>query len=545
MERAATAAHQDHHEPGAVVSAFDQASVSHMSTQTAASAFRLRDLLGHEELGLKLLTGGPEALDRRVAGAHAIEIEQPTTWLEPDWIMLTTGARLRRSIGAQRGLIAELDGSRAAALGFGVEVVFRTVPSTLLDEARARGFPLFSIPLRTPFRDVISTINRALLSSDLRTLQRVSSMQLYLMDALGEEDPQQAVVERLAAFLDATVVLFAADGVVSASTGEAPASEIWLQVTSRPATVVEFGVSEGHVLATPVSIGGTPAGWLAVVSRRASSSPRLARQAARATAPVLAALSRIYSLTREQQQAVRSALLDEMLKPHSPRDRAAIAARAAALGVDFTIPARVVLISRRPGAARARAQDGLGEAFGELTEGGAARLVARRPGAVTALLQAPPDDLRADLDGLIKRLPDLVVGIGRPASDIDEVQESQRDAAIAVQRLDVSAGRRILDFDDFDLVTLMISEAQRARIQPKVDEILGALSAGLHEAVAAYFAHDLDIMSAAQAMHIHHNTLRYRLGRVEEALGRPLKDPGTIAALYIAFSAGRSADGAG
>ena len=50
------------------------------------------DLLDHEELGLRLLTGDPGALDRRVAGAHAIEIERPTTWLEQDWIMLTTGS---------------------------------------------------------------------------------------------------------------------------------------------------------------------------------------------------------------------------------------------------------------------------------------------------------------------------------------------------------------------------------------------------------------------------------------------------------------------
>ena len=149
--------------------------------QPGASAFRLKDLLGHEELGLNLLTGGADALDRHVAGAHVIEIERPSTWLEPDWIMLTTGARLRRSPNAQRELIAELDGAGATALGFGVELVFRTTPPALLDEARARGFPLFSVPLRTAFRDLISTVNRALLSSDLRTLQRVSSMQLYLM----------------------------------------------------------------------------------------------------------------------------------------------------------------------------------------------------------------------------------------------------------------------------------------------------------------------------------------------------------------------------
>src|SRR3954469_18751152 len=179
-----------------------------MTDSPAASAFRFGDLLDHDELRLKLLTGGPETRSRRVAGAHAIEIERPTAWLEPEWIMLTTGARLRRSARAQRELVAELQTAGAAALGFGVEVVFQHVPSALLDEARARAFPLFSVPLETPFRDVVSTINRALLSTDLRTLQRLSSMQLYLMDALGEPDPQQSVVERLSTFLDATVVLY-------------------------------------------------------------------------------------------------------------------------------------------------------------------------------------------------------------------------------------------------------------------------------------------------------------------------------------------------
>ena len=513
-----------------------------MSDQPAASAFRLGDLLAHEELGLRLLTGGPDALGRRVAGAHSIEIERPTTWLEPDWIMLTTGARLRRSTRAQRALIAELQEAGAAALGFGVELVFKAVPATMLDEAGERGFPVFSVPLRTPFRDVVGTINRALLSSDLRTLQRVSSMQLYLMDALGEDDPRQAVVERLSAFLDATVVLFGADGAIAASTGDAPAAEIWREVTSRPATVVEFDVRDAHVLATPVSTGGGPAGWLAVTSRRRAPSLRLARQAARATAPVLAALGRIDAIGREQQRAVRAALLDEMLKPHNPRDRAALAARAASLGVDFAVPARVVLICTRRDADRASASHALDDAAGALADRG---LVRRRPGAITALVQAPHDALRAELDGLSARSAELVVGIGRPASDITAVLESRRDAEIAVQRLDLRAGRCVLGFEEFDLVTLLLSEARRDRIQPKLDEVMGALPAGLHDAVATYFAHDLDVMSAARAMHVHHNTLRYRLGRVEAALGRSLKDPGTIAVLYVTLTAervGRAAD---
>ena len=44
-------------------------------------ALTLGDLLEHDHT-LQLLTGGDCALERRVAGAHSIEIESPSTWLE-------------------------------------------------------------------------------------------------------------------------------------------------------------------------------------------------------------------------------------------------------------------------------------------------------------------------------------------------------------------------------------------------------------------------------------------------------------------------------
>jgi purine catabolism regulator len=517
-----------------------------MTDQPAASVFRLGDLLDHEELGLRLLTGGPEARRRRVGGAHAIEIERPTAWLEPEWIMLTTGARLRHSARAQRELIAELRTAGAAALGFGVEVVFRRVPPALLEEARTRDFPVLRVPLETPFRDVISTINRALLSTDLRTLQRLSSMQLYLMDALGDADPRQSVVERLATFLDATVLLFSPHGTLLESTGDAPAGDIWREVTARPATVVEIEIDGWHALATPVS-AGRPAGWLAVASRRALPSGRLARQAARATAPVLAALGRMDETARAQQQAIRASLLDEMLKPPRHRARGPAAARAASLGVDFAIPARIVVVDAGEEDGRGRTQvdlDGAAASLAEaLSPGRAAQLCTRRGSAVVALVRAPEADLDATLGRLIDGRPALVAGVGRPVSDPREVRDSYRDARIALRTVARGSDRRIAGFGDLDLVALLISEASPERIRPKVDEVMGVLrrSPGLHDTLEAYFEHDLDIMRAARALHVHHNTLRYRLGRVEEELGRSLKTPATIALLYVALAAERDA----
>jgi DNA-binding PucR family transcriptional regulator len=96
-----------------------------------------------------------------------------------------------------------------------------------------------------------------------------------------------------------------------------------------------------------------------------------------------------------------------------------------------------------------------------------------------------------------------------------------------------------MQFEDFDLGTYVISEIPPERLGPKVEEILSVLrdNPPLHDAIGAYFAHDLDIAATAESMHMHRNSLRYRLARVEQLLGRSLKQPSTIAAIYLALVA--------
>ena len=109
--------------------------------QTATSALVLGDLVAQEDLGLTLLSGGAGALDREVAGAHSIDVEKPTRFLERRWVMLTAGMRLKGSVAAQKALVEELDEGGISALGIGVDLVFKRVPPALLEEARERIVP--------------------------------------------------------------------------------------------------------------------------------------------------------------------------------------------------------------------------------------------------------------------------------------------------------------------------------------------------------------------------------------------------------------------
>jgi purine catabolism regulator len=297
-------------------------------------------------------------------------------------------------------------------------------------------------------------------------------------------------------------------------------------------------------VATPiVARADQAARWLVLASPRRGFVGKLAKPAAEATAPLLAAMACLGDVVRDQEQAVKAALLAEALAPAEARDPLPLTARAAAFGLDFCNPGRMVVVRRHPRRSNGRDDVDLERVRRELVahveHAHVPHLVQQREDAITALVQGPDDQVATALAALSDDFPALVIGIGRPVTAIVEAQHSLRDAELAADRGGLDPERRIMRFEDFDLGTFTVSEIPPERLGPKVDEILSVLRANrpLHEALSAYFAHDLDIAATAAALHMHRNSLRYRLARAEQVLGRSLKQPSTIAAVYIALVA--------
>jgi len=507
------------------------------------SRLSLGDLLAEGAYGLRLLSGEETAAGRPVAGAHVVEVEAPTRFLEPEWVMLTTGVRLRGSSGAQRDLVGELAAAGVSGLGFGEGVVFKRVPSALVEAGREHGLPVFAVPYETAFRDIVHYIESSLASDEVGVFRRLTALQRYLIDALSGSEPERVMAERLGRFLDAAVVVVGADGAAEIVVGRPPVGALCTEVAGREPGLIEIETPDCDAVAAPIAApDGAPTRWLILAGRRPGRLDRLVKPAAEAGAPLLAALARLGDVARAQEQAVRGALLEEALAPAEERGLTPLAARAAALGLDFARPARIVVVraARDADADLDRAARALGA---RLVEAGAPHLSTRRPGALTLLVQPVEDaDLTAALAAVSAAHPAVAIGVGRAVAAIAEARDSLRDAVLTADRAAAGSDRagRIVRFEDLDLGAFVVSEIGPERLGPKVAAPLAVLRGNppLEEALIAYFAHDLDIVAAAKALHLHPNSIRYRLSRVEQLLGRPLRSPATIAELHIAMIAG-------
>jgi DNA-binding PucR family transcriptional regulator len=97
----------------------------------------------------------------------------------------------------------------------------------------------------------------------------------------------------------------------------------------------------------------------------------------------------------------------------------------------------------------------------------------------------------------------------------------------------------VRSFEDLDLAGLALAQGSPAALAPKVAAIIEPLRRRplFEEALRAYFAANLDVVKAAHALHLHHNSMRYRLAQIEKLLGVELRDPATIANLHLALLA--------
>ncbi|MDQ6773454.1 MAG: helix-turn-helix domain-containing protein [Candidatus Dormibacteraeota bacterium] len=118
----------------------------------------------------------------------------------------------------------------------------------------------------------------------------------------------------------------------------------------------------------------------------------------------------------------------------------------------------------------------------------------------------------------------LTIGIGAPCPEPTALAQSYRQArrAIAIARRLGRTGEVVV-FEELGIYRLLFQTPDDGELEDFVQQVLGPLlaydeahGAGLVPTLTAYLAHNGSLHAAAADLHIHHNTVNYRLSRIQE-----------------------------
>ncbi len=172
---------------------------------------------------------------------------------------------------------------------------------------------------------------------------------------------------------------------------------------------------------------------------------------------------------------------------------------------------------------------------GRPTPGHTAEELVRAIGAASRAVghHAFVDVLEGDVVGVAPRAPTLadcpgIVGVGPPA-DLTAVEPSFATASRVLEVAERFREPGVYRLEDLSLRVAVAAEDElgevlvRRYLRPL--EKLGGRAEAVLGTVAAFIEHGLSVKATAEALDVHQNTVRYRLGRFEELTGASLERP--------------------
>ncbi|MFF1548843.1 PucR family transcriptional regulator [Streptomyces sp. NPDC058291] len=550
----------------------------------------LASLVHHSALKLTV-RAGEGRLDVPVRWAHVSELADPVPYMEGGELLLITALKLdAEDPEAMRRYVRRLAKAGVVGLGFAVGVTYEEIPKALVDAAEEEGLPLLEVPRRTPFLAISKAVSAAIAADQYRAVTAGFAAQRELTGQALTAGPE-GLLGALAAQVNGWAALYDASGAVVAAAPEwagrraarLTAEVERLRERAAPASaVVGSGAAdraehddriELHSLGT----GRRPRAALAVGT--ASALGTAERYAVHSAIALLTLTTERSRSLHAAQQRIGAAVL-RMLLASEPDHARAVAGDL--YGDLLDAPFRVIVAEAAP-TARAHAEASArgpatavegpharvphaappaGDPFGALVE--AIESAAARAGeavlavpegerlvalvkdggaaaAACARYATAREAVRAD-DGVSPGTCDddgLVVGLSAPAGPIAAATAyKQAEQALSVAR---RRGRFFVEHEQLaagSVLPLLADDAVKAF----ADGLLRALhehdATGRGDLVAslrAWLSRHGQWDAAAADLGVHRHTLRYRMRRVEEILGRSLDDPDVRMELWLAL----------
>jgi PucR family transcriptional regulator, purine catabolism regulatory protein len=461
-----------------------------------------------------------------------------------------------------------------ADAGVGALLVSGDPPTGGLDVAEEVGTPILRLPPTESLLEAERSIVSFIVDRDSQVRRRVEHVYERLLATLVDDKGVGSLAGEVARVTGRPTVVLdeyfrvqdsEPNGESTREFGEALGTALSSRTPrpgSRP-TPATFRLTIGRggieSLVVPLELRGTPAGYLALGGDEEFSE--LDVQITERAARVLGIELVKQRAVTEAQLRMQGDLLEDLFAGHYPSEEALIA-RGRWMGHSLTRPHVILVLavdSSTDGAAseESRRMREADIARTELVRLEPDALLREHQGAfalavprASELTRQESIDLAEHLRGRIEsvlRGANVTVGVGRAHPGVSGMALAYREAsqALAIGRV-LLGGGVTAHFEDLGVQRLLFQLRDSAELASFYDDMLGRLQehderqgADLVNTLEAFFECHGNHVRTAQMLHLHRNTLLYRLDRARQVLDVDFDDAEVRLALQVALKIGR------
>lgn len=363
-----------------------------------------------------------------------------------------------------------------------------------------------------------------------------------LLGAIAAPEPVRTLVTRIGVLCRGTAVIYDFEGNVIASTGEAPAQLIWNEISATNRQELSLEIGRWHVLTRRIALrDGIHV--IAIASRGPQTLEEMGEALLDTSERLLGAVYGIQhgasQRDRRDNEQLLASLQDGILPSREHRFWARLN--------QFRFPAYTVLraLECSPIETESANESHLTSLYSNARAEDVPTLMTLRrtdvdaPATLSILVQDTP----ASEQWINSLTSSLLVGVSAPFSALAQVPTSVHEAEIAlgIARNHGAAHPRaslleVVRIDRIDLSTWMLSHVERRGLEEHTERVLAPLQQTLLlDTLVTYLAAEQNIALTAEAMFVHANTVRYRIARIEEALGAAIGSVPMITNLTLAL----------
>ncbi|GAA3659272.1 PucR family transcriptional regulator [Nocardioides ginsengisoli] len=493
-------------------------------------AITVRDLLEMPHLRLRLHSGAG-GVDRAVSWTHTSDLPEPWRWLTGGELLMTNGMSFPSSGADQAALVAQLVDAGASALAIGERMYCPPLTPELAAASEELGLSVLIIAYPMPFVAISQAVAAANLLEQSDRLIRTERIYRTLQRMVSLEVDSSLLSRDLSQQLGCAVHVCHRES-----------SEPWYPHDPRFDDVLTDALRGGAggarqlragAFAVPLADGRElrlvdvptqPAAVLALVSEPHHVLDAILVQ----HAVTVIALELAQSLMRvEQDRRLGSELLAQLIEGQV--DPRAGRRQLQSLGLDISETTLFAISSDD--------LERLRDLHVALWRNDIRHLVVHRSGLLYVLCVERPEVLAV----LRAHLGDAAtVGISGPVATLDRVPEAVREAAWAM-RAAADVPTRTFRYGDatpiLGIAALDDAGALATRVLGPLVEHDQVHNAGLLHTLEVFFAHQRSWQKTADALHVHRQTVLYRIRKVEQITGFDVNDTADIAQLWLALQA--------